>query len=97
MIFWNNINIEDCILLGCSLQDEMKGMEETLEGIRGEISKLEKEEETLAKENVEVKHELEKYETVIKENTQKMKYWKKEVGNHWIYAVLSSHEQNILL
>ena len=68
----------------------MKGMEETLEGIRGEISKLEKEEETLAKENVEVKHELEKYETVIKENTQKMKYWKKEVGNHWIDTVLSS-------
>ena len=41
---------------------------------------MDNEENELAKEGVDIQHELEKYEGIIKENKSKIKHWKKEVS-----------------
>lgn len=57
----------------------MKEAETALNEIRVEVGKLEEEENQLQKDVVDVKHELEKYENLVKTNQQKIKHWKKEV------------------
>ena len=59
----------------------MSEMEESLEGLRKELEAVEKEENKLRAQEVDIKHEVEKYETVLKENQQKVKHWQKEVRN----------------
>ena len=54
-------------------------MEVELKGVQAEMSKLEEEEKSMQKEQIEIRHELEKYETVVKDNALKIKHWKKEV------------------
>ena len=44
-----------------------------------ELSKLQQQEAEIKSKQVEVKHELEKWENLVKENQQKGKHWKKEV------------------
>ena len=56
-------------------------MEESLEGLRKELESVEQEENKLRAQEVDIKHEVEKYETVLKENQQKVKHWQKEVYN----------------
>ena len=56
-------------------------MEESLESLRKELEAVEKEENKLRAQEVDIKHEVEKYETVLKENQQKVKHWQKEVYN----------------
>ena len=56
-------------------------MEESLEGLRKELEAVENEENKLRAQEVDIKHEVEKYETVLKENQQKVKHWQKEVYN----------------
>ena len=56
-------------------------MEESLESLRKELEAVEKEENKLRAQEVDIKHEVEKYETVLKENQQKVKHWQKEVCN----------------
>ena len=58
----------------------MKAIEEALGETQQEVNKLEEDENKLQKDNIEIKHELEKYETVVKDNALKIKHWKKEVG-----------------
>ena len=62
-------------------QQEMSEMEESLEGLRKELEAVEREENKLRAQEVDIKHEVEKYETVLKENQQKVKHWQKEVYN----------------
>ena len=50
-------------------------MEESLEGLRKELEAVEKEENKLRAQEVDIKHEVEKYETVLKENQQKVNHW----------------------
>ena len=57
----------------------MSEMEESLEALRKELEAVEKEENKLRAQEVDIKHEVEKYETVLKENQQKVKHWQKEV------------------
>lgn len=57
----------------------MSAMEESLEGLRKEVAELEQEETKMRSQEVDIKHEVEKYETVLKENQQKVKHWQKEV------------------
>ena len=54
-------------------------MEEFLERLRKELDAVDQEESKLREQEVDIKHELEKYETVLKENHQKVKHWQKEV------------------
>ena len=56
-------------------------MEKTLEGIKREFTELEKGENEARNKEVDMKHELEKFEAVLKENQQKVKYWQKEVSS----------------
>lgn len=56
-------------------------MEKTLEGIKREFTELEKDENEARNKEVDMKHELEKFEAVLKENQQKVKYWQKEVSS----------------
>lgn len=62
-------------------QEKMKEAETALNEIRVEVGKLEEEENQLQKDVVDVKHELEKYENLVKTNQQKIKHWKKEMGH----------------
>ena len=55
-------------------------MEVELKGIQTEMAKIEEEEKVMQKDQIEIKHELEKYDTVVKDNALKIKHWKKEVS-----------------
>jgi predicted nucleic acid-binding Zn-ribbon protein len=57
----------------------MKDAETVLNEMKREVARLEEEENKLQKEVVDVKHELEKFENIMKTNQQKIKHWKKEV------------------
>ena len=57
----------------------MKEVEQELEKVKKEYGGLEENENKLRSEEIDVKHEFEKYETVVKENHQKVKHWQKEV------------------
>lgn len=57
----------------------MKQVEEELTQLRQQQTQLEEEEQKLEKDNVEVKHELEKYDNIVKDNQAKVKHWNKEV------------------
>ena len=57
----------------------MKTVETSLEALKKEQDALQEREQKLQSENIEIKHELEKYESVIKENHAKVKHWTKEV------------------
>lgn len=54
-------------------------MGEAVEELRSHLAEIEEKEQKLHKEQIEVDHEMEKYETVVKENQTKMRHWKKEV------------------
>ena len=58
----------------------MKEVEEAVSEIKQGTAELEKKEQELQKDGIEIKHELEHYDSVVKENTQKIKHWKKEVS-----------------
>ena len=57
----------------------MKDAETALNEMKREVTRLEEEENKLQKEVVDIKHELEKFENIMKTNQQKIKHWKKEV------------------
>ncbi|XP_033759958.1 structural maintenance of chromosomes protein 4-like isoform X2 [Pecten maximus] len=62
------------------LKDKIKEADEELSGVKAEIAKHEEEQNQLQKEVVDVRHELEKFDGIIKSNQQKIKHWKKEMG-----------------
>ena len=57
----------------------MKEGQAILEEKKEEMSKLEAEEAQLQKKQIDVKHDVEKYENLVKDNQAKSKHWKKEV------------------
>lgn len=57
----------------------MKESEVVLNGVQSEIGKLEQEENDLQKDVVDVRHELERIEGIVKSNKLKVKHWRKEV------------------
>lgn len=57
----------------------MKESEVVLNGVQAEIGKLEEEENDLQKDVVDVRHELERIEGIVKSNKLKVKHWRKEV------------------
>ena len=67
-------------LLFVCFQEAMKEVGTSVEEIKVEVGKFEEQEQALSKQQIEVRHDMEKYETVVKENQDKVKYWKKEVG-----------------
>jgi len=70
----------------------MSAMEESLEVLRKEVAELEQEETKMRSQEVDIKHEVEKYETVLKENQQKVKHWQKEVCSYYFFnAYCCSH------
>ena len=61
-------------------QDKVAEVEASLEGIRAEMGQLEEEEGAVQKDHLEVRMQLEKFETILKENKAKVKHWRKEVS-----------------
>ena len=57
----------------------MGAMEESLESLRKELEAVEQEENKLRSKEVDIKHEMDKFESVLNENKSKVKHWKKEV------------------
>jgi hypothetical protein len=62
------------------LKESKQQVETVLEGLKSVLEKDDGEEIKLKKELIEEKHHLEKYESAVKENHQKLKHWKKEVS-----------------
>ncbi|KAK2144822.1 hypothetical protein LSH36_727g01027 [Paralvinella palmiformis] len=62
-----------------NVAEAMKEVEEAVSEIKQGTAELEKKEQELQKDGIEIKHELEHYDSVVKENTQKIKHWKKEI------------------
>ena len=71
-----------CVLV-CRPQEHMQEVEHELNKIKATVAGLEEQEQTMQKENIEVKHELEKYQNIVKENQGRLKYWRKEVGRSY--------------
>lgn len=59
----------------------MKESEQILTKLSEEFKELEQEENKLKSEEVDVKNDVDKYETLMKENQAKVKHWQKEVDN----------------
>ena len=57
----------------------MGAMEESLESLRKELEGVEQEENKLRSKEVDIKHEMDKFESVLNGNKSKVKHWKKEV------------------
>lgn len=57
----------------------MTAMEESLEDLRKEVEAVEQEENKLQSQEVDIKHEMDKFEAVLKDNQNKEKHWQKEV------------------
>ncbi|XP_013380461.1 structural maintenance of chromosomes protein 4-like [Lingula anatina] len=61
--------------------DDMKAQsqecEDGLKVLKAEREKLEEEETQIEKNCIEIRHEMEKYETVLKENRDKIRHWEK--------------------
>ena len=57
----------------------MVAMEESLETLRKELEAVELEENKLRSKEVDIKHEMDKFESVLNENKSKERHWKKEV------------------
>ena len=68
-------------------QTKMQEMEATLKTVSEEFTVLEQEETDLKSKEVDIKHEVEKYEVVYKENQQKVKHWKKELDKLSLQSV----------
>ena len=68
------------VLPGFTFQTQMQEMEATLNTVSQEYNTLEKEETQWRNKEVDMKHEVEKYEVVLKENQLKVKHWKKELS-----------------
>ena len=75
-------------------QEEMSAMKESLECLGKELAVVEQEETKMRSKEVDIKHEVEKYETVLKENQQKVKHWQKEVYQlpHFIILLVTRSE-----
>lgn len=58
---------------------ELKGCEEVLKKVKGEIEIIEGEETQEQAKLMDVKHELEKYVAKMKENQQKIRHFQNEV------------------
>lgn len=76
-VYLNGIQAEFWLIF--LLQDKMKESEVVLNGVQAEIGKLEQEENDLQKDVVDVRHELERIEGIVKSNKLKVKHWRKEV------------------
>ncbi|EDO40646.1 predicted protein [Nematostella vectensis] len=74
-------------------QVHMKEMEEALEKTKQDYAVIEAEEVQLKNKEVDLKHEVEKYETVFKENQQKVRHWQKELSKLELQCVGISDEQ----
>ncbi|KAL3847105.1 hypothetical protein ACJMK2_018035 [Sinanodonta woodiana] len=61
-------------------QEKMKEAEKALNEVGKEVARLEEEDNKLQKEVVDIKHELDRYDGIIKSNQAKAKHWKKELG-----------------
>ena len=59
----------------------MKVIEESLSAIKKELAELEEEENKIEKETIDVRHEVEKFENLVKKNQAKVEYWKKEASS----------------
>ena len=57
----------------------MTKVEKELEGIKQKIDVVEEKEQNINKDNIEIKHQLEKIEGIVKEHQSKLKHWTKEV------------------
>ena len=69
-------------------QEESSEAEKAIEEVQKEIGKLEEKENKLNSENIEVKHELEKYENSVADFLSKIKHWKKEVSSNFGITVI---------
>lgn len=58
----------------------MRQKETVLEEMKKDIEAIEEQESDMAKDGVNIRYEVEKYDGIIKENRSKLKHWKKEVS-----------------
>lgn len=76
-------------------QETMKVAETALSDVNKELTRLEEEENMIRKDVVDVKNELDKYANAVKENQNKVKYWKKELS-HLSLTSIDGHEVETL-
>ena len=77
----------------------MKEQQAKMEGLKAELSGLESEVNAHEEATLDYKHAIDKYEGVIKENSSKIRHWKKDVralicclkGNRNSYYFLLCH------
>ena len=60
----------------------MNSVENELKDIKEKIAEIEDKEQNISKDNIEIKHQLEKIEGIVKEHQSKLKHWTKEVSGN---------------
>ncbi|XP_030837819.1 structural maintenance of chromosomes protein 4 isoform X1 [Strongylocentrotus purpuratus] len=66
---------------------QLKEMEGTLEESKASLAEFQQKEADTKAKQLEVKHELESYDGTIKENQQRIRHWKKELGKLEIHIL----------
>ena len=60
----------------------MREVESVIEEQDSNLATLEESEQAMQKDQIEVKHQLDTWNTKVKEYQVKVKHWKKEVGDY---------------
>ena len=68
----------------------MKEMEAELNVVRAAYATTEKEEGEFKSKEIDIKHELSKFDTVVKENHGKLKHWQKEVRTFYRISLIKN-------
>lgn len=76
-------------------QAAMKEVEDTVAEIKKAIADLEKKEQELQKDEIEIKHEVEHYDNIVRENMQKIRHWKKELGRLSLHQIDEEEKEQL--
>lgn len=90
-VSWTDVGSEpptqcSLIIVFSYLQESVKKYEEELTQLKGEIEAIERQEAGVQEAILDLKHELDKYNSKLKDSQQKIKYYQKEVRQFHVFA-----------
>eukprot|EP00794_Sanderia_malayensis_P006418 gene6418-7150_t len=75
-------------------QQKMQTAEEELKKVQEECKVFEKQESELKEKEVDLKHDVQKFDNIMKENNSKLKHWKAEIGKLELHNLGNDEEEN---
>eukprot|EP00794_Sanderia_malayensis_P011500 gene11500-12695_t len=75
-------------------QQKMQTAEQELKKVQEECKVFEKQESELKEKEVDLKHDVQKFDNIMKENNSKLKHWKAEIGKLELHNLGNDEEEN---